>query len=70
MVVAHYGESLSFGCDDSKDLMIQLIVDDGVSDRGHRKNLFDASFNVVGCYSCKHKTCEMVTCLDYCGEFI
>ena len=40
-VVSCYGENMSFHCDDAKDVMIQLIVDDGVQNRGHRDNIFN-----------------------------
>ena len=29
-IVSCYGENLSFHCEDAKEVMIQLIVDDGV----------------------------------------
>ena len=46
-VVSCYGENLSFHCEDAKEVMIQLIVDDGVHNRCHRENIFNAEFNVM-----------------------
>ena len=42
------GENISYGRSDARDVVIQLIVDDGLTDRGHRDNIFDPRFTVVG----------------------
>jgi uncharacterized protein YkwD len=42
------GEVVSFGQRAARRVVIQFLVDDGVPDRGHRKNLFDPGFAVAG----------------------
>ncbi len=42
------GENISYGRSDARDVVIQLLVDDGIRSRGHRKNIFDPEFRVVG----------------------
>jgi uncharacterized protein YkwD len=42
------GENVAYGQRTARDVVAAFIVDDGVSDRGHRKNLFQASFRVMG----------------------
>lgn len=69
-VVSCYGENLSFHCDDAKEVMIQLIVDDGVTNRGHRENIFNPEFNVMGSHTCEHKDFNQMSCIDYAGAFV
>ena len=69
-VISCYGENLSFHCEDAKEVMIQLIVDDGVQNRGHRENIFNSEFNVMGSYTGAHKDFNLMTTVDYCGAFV
>ena len=45
------------------------MVDDGVKSRGHRKNLFNESFNVCGIGASKHSKYEFCVTIDYAGGF-
>ena len=50
--------------------MLQLIVDDGVQNRGHRENIFNAEFAVMGSFTGDHKDFNSMTVIDYCGAFV
>lgn len=50
-IVTCYGENLSFHTETAMEVVLQSIVDDGVPNRGHRENLFNPEFRVMGCYS-------------------
>ena len=65
-----YGENLSFHCQDAKEVMLQMIIDDGVPGRGHRANVFNPAFNVMGCFTCPHSSLDQMTCIDYAGSFV
>lgn len=65
-----YGENLSFHCPTATDVLQQLIVDDGVADRGHRDNVFNPEFKVMGCYTGEHRDYEKMTCMDLVGGLI
>lgn len=69
-IVTCYGENLSFHCDTAMDVILQLVVDDGVPNRGHRDNIFNPDFRVVGINTGPHKDFETMTNLDYAAAFI
>lgn len=51
MSMRSFGENISYGASSGRDVVVQLVVDDGVASRGHRENLLNAKFNIsgVGC---------------------
>lgn len=42
------GENLSFGPATARDIVISLLIDDGVPDRGHRHTILNADFHYIG----------------------
>ena len=65
-----YGENLAFHCETAEDILSQLVIDDGVKERGHRENIFNRDFKVVGCYCGPHRDFEYMCCLDFCGQLV
>jgi uncharacterized protein YkwD len=57
-------ENMSFGPANSRDVVVALIIDDGVANRGHRKNILDPDVRVAGVACGSHKIyrvmCDMV----------
>lgn len=69
--VSCYGENLTYFCDDAKEVLLQIIVDDGHSEeRFHRNNLFSDRFHVMGCYTGEHAALQTISCINYCGDYI
>ena len=69
-IISCYGESLSFGCIDAKEIILQLIIDDGSKSRGHRKNIFSPDFNFMGCYTGMHRDLGKMTCINYAAGYV
>jgi hypothetical protein len=66
-MVVTAGENIAYGNTGGKDIVLQLIIDDGVASRGHRTNIFNADFKYVGSWSSGHVTYGNETVLDYAG---
>ena len=69
-IVTCYGENLSFHTETAMEVVLQSIVDDGVPNRGHRENLFNPEFRVMGCFSGPHKDFDTMSTLDFCAAFV
>ncbi len=63
------GENISYGGKTARDVIIQLIVDDGVSSRGHRRNIFNEKFTVVGTALGTHPKYRTLCVQDFAGGY-
>ncbi len=61
-------ENVSFGWSDPKEIVFQLIIDDGVSTRGHRKNIYEGAFDKVGISSGEHKGYQHCCVIEFHGR--
>ncbi|NJC40760.1 uncharacterized protein YkwD [Brevundimonas alba] len=59
------GEAIAYGPDRAEDVILQLIVDDGVPDRGHRRILFNPVYGLVGSACAPHRVWRRVCVLDF-----
>ena len=62
-------ESISYGSGSANGVVMQLFVDDGVFDRGHRNTMIDARLNLVGIASCEHAVYKHMAVLVYADAF-
>ncbi len=63
------GENCAYGPDKARQIVIQLIVDDGVPSRGHRLNIFDSAFRTVGIAVGPHPRFGFVCVMDFAGNY-
>ena len=55
-------ENISYGIDSARGMTMALIIDDGLPDRGHRKNMFDAQARLLG-VACSDRVAGQVLCV-------
>lgn len=62
-------ENLAFGPSDPRDVVEELLIDDGVRDRGHRKAMLDPDLRVAGVSCGPHKAyrvmCDVLHAVGY-----
>ncbi len=61
------GENISYGPDDGREVVLQLIIDDGVPDRGHRANIFSPGFRLAGVVCGPHPKFRTICVIDFAG---
>ncbi len=66
------GENMAFGAfppEDARTVVIQLLIDDGVPGRGHRTNIFNTQFQVIGVSCGPHTSYDDTCVIDYAGSY-
>ncbi len=63
------GENISYGYREARKIVMALLIDDGVSSRGHRKNLLNNSFRFVGVDIGPHRVFGDMCVMDFAGGY-
>jgi hypothetical protein len=64
-----FGENINYGNRSARQIVMQLIIDDGIMDRGHRTNTFKALFRVVGVSCGPHHSYGHMCVMDFAGSY-
>jgi uncharacterized protein YkwD len=63
-------ENISTGEEAAREVVLQLLIDDGVASRGHRHNLFNPDLHQAGAGSAPLRDYRTVTVIDYADGFV
>ena len=63
------GENITYGGYGARELVIRLIIDDGIEDRGHRRNIFNPQYRIAGVSFGDHRGYRTMCVITYAAEF-
>lgn len=63
------GENISYGYKTAREIVLQLLIDEGVSSREHRKNLLNPDFGKIGIAIGKHPRYAYVCVMHFANGY-
>ncbi|MBA4409568.1 MAG: CAP domain-containing protein [Bacteroidota bacterium] len=62
-------EDITYGSFEARQIVIALLIDDGVPDRSHRKNILNPCFHFAGVANGSHPEYQTMCAIDYAGAY-
>ena len=63
-------ENIAYGENPAREVVLQLLIDDGVPNRGHREALLDAGWRVSGVACGRHRDYGQMCVMDYAVGYV
>ncbi|HJV40965.1 CAP domain-containing protein [Caulobacter sp.] len=63
-------ENISYGYDDARAVVRQLIIDSRVAGRGHRRNIFSTGYSAAGVACGAHRQWGSMCVIDFAGALM
>jgi uncharacterized protein YkwD len=63
------GENIGYGNGQARRIVTSFLIDDGVTPRGHRKNLLNGTFNFIGVAVGPHSVYGKMCVMNFAGEY-
>jgi len=63
------GENIAYGYEHARDAILSFIIDDGVPKRGHRQNILNPNFHVVGLACGPHPVYRTICVIIFAGGY-
>ena len=64
------GENIYYGRGGARSIVCALIIDAGVSGRGHRKNIFSPNYGVAGVANGPHAAYGSMCVIDFAAQYV
>jgi hypothetical protein len=62
-------EDITYGSFEARQIVIALLIDDGVVERSHRKNILNPCFRFAGVANGTHPSYLSLCAIDYAGDY-
>jgi hypothetical protein len=66
---SYIGENISYGDNTGREVVCQLLIDDGVPSRGHRTNIMKADYTQTGAGIGTHPQFRYMCCIAYSADY-
>jgi uncharacterized protein YkwD len=63
-------ENIAYGKLTARMMVLEFIIDDGIPDRGHRKNIFNPELRYAGVACGDHRTFGIMCVIDFAGGYV
>jgi len=65
----YWGENISYGKSTAREVVLALIIDDGLPARKHRANIFNPNYNFAGAAFAPHARFRTMCNMDFAGGY-